>query len=86
MLALFLAALDAARIVDEGLAPFVAVGTITATVTAAMAFAAKAEVISRGLDRATADAYVQGAINDGLAWAGALSFWPVAVLLGDAVT
>jgi hypothetical protein len=50
VLLVLIAAVDAQTVVDDGLAPFVAVGTITAECTAVAAFAAKVEAINKGWD------------------------------------
>lgn len=51
-------ALDAKSIVNDGLAPFVAVGTITGACTALAAFAAKMEAYQRGWSDQRSDAYL----------------------------
>jgi hypothetical protein len=80
------ASLDATKIVHIGLAPFVAVGTITSICVALAAFGAKAEASAKGWPTDMADAYLQAMINEGVAVGAAISFWPVAVLIADAVT
>ena len=84
-LAVIVAALDATEIVESGLAPFVAIGTITSACVAIAAFFAKVEAIDQGWEEAQADAYIAAMINEGVAVGAAVSFWPVAVLIADAI-
>lgn len=85
-IAVLLADLDARKIMNAGLAPFVAVGTITSVCVAAAAFAAKVEASLRAWSAEAADAYLQAMINEGVAVGAAASFWPVAVLIASTLT
>jgi hypothetical protein len=81
----WLAAFETTKFVNQALAPFVAIGTITSICTAVAALFAKAEALNAGWDREAHDAYIASMINEGIACGAALAFWPVAYLIGDAV-
>lgn len=70
-----------AKVVEDGLAPFVALGTVTATMTAVGAWAAWMAARREGWDRATTDAYLQSVINRALAMSAFVWTWPVGYLI-----